>query len=206
MKNRLLLMAAMCLMLGSCSEDKEKVEVKLDAIKLYPTMFELKSDKSTRLELDFAPANYVPQKAPKWSSSDISVATVDDTGLISALKVGTAIIMVQLEGKSASSNIAVLQSDPVVPKPNPAPVFSVTPESFSFSPSHIGLEVPLRLEVRPKSTDISAVKWESSDPEIATVDNKGVFKIVGKTGTCYITAKLNEFIKSSSTVYVFDLK
>ena len=46
-------------------------------------------------------------RAVTWSSSDPAVATVDETGLVTALANGTAVITAQVGGKTASCTVDV---------------------------------------------------------------------------------------------------
>lgn len=193
-------MAVCCLAVTACSKDKESEPVKLESLELYPAAMELKMGKQIRPEIRFTPQNYAPQSAPKWSSSDIQIIKVDETGLITALKIGSANVTMQLEGKESTTKVTVLEADPVPPEQNPAPIFKIQPETMMLSTSNIGEQIPLNLVVMPESTDISGVAWESSEPSAVTVDQKGVITILSK-GTATITAKVNKST-AQCTIYV----
>lgn len=188
----------------SCNKETESTNLKLESVELHPASFEVKLGKTIRAEPKFAPTNYIPQTLPQWTSSDASILQVDKTGLITALKLGSANITMVVEGKSATSKVTVLESDPVVPKPNPAPLLEIRPGALLISVENKGTKVPLKLIVSPESSDISALKWESSRPEIVTVDNSGIITIVGKQGFSTISASLNTFVNASCSVYVLN--
>lgn len=188
----------------SCNKETESTNLKLESVELHPASFEVKLGKTIRAEPKFTPISYTPQRLPEWTSSDASILQVDKTGLITALKLGSANITMVVEGKSATSKVTVLESDPVVPKPNPAPLLEIRPGALLISVENKGTKVPLKLIVSPESSDISALKWESSRPEIVTVDNSGIITIVGKQGFSTISASLNTFVNASCSVYVLN--
>lgn len=188
----------------SCNKETGSSNVNLESVELYPAELEVKLGKTIRAEPKFTPISYTPQRLPEWTSSDASILQVDKTGLITALKLGSANITMVVEGKSATSKVTVLESDPVVPKPNPAPLLEIRPGALLISVENKGTKVPLKLIVSPESSDISALKWESSRPEIVTVDNSGIITIVGKQGFSTISASLNTFVNASCSVYVLN--
>ena len=87
--------------------------------------FSLKAGASKRLSATVAPAN-ATDRAVSWKSSDTSVATVDASGNVKAVKAGTATITATAGGKSASVTVTVTAGSPsqvstVYYKPSKAP-------------------------------------------------------------------------------------
>ena len=114
-----------------------------------------------------------------WKSSNTAVATVSGSGVVTAVARGTASVTATADGKSGSATVTVVL--PAV-------------ESVSVSPNVVILEkkkqrdlvATVRLANGETSRDWE-VTWESSKPEIATVDGNGKVRAV-KVGTATITA------------------
>lgn len=118
-----------------------------------------------------------------WSSSDTTVAAVSTTGLASGVGLGTTNIGATFNGVSATSepllvdqlnSITVTPSSATQPLGSTQQFFAVG--NFSFAAGGTG------------NLDISSqVTWNSSNPDVATIDNTGNATSVG-TGTTDITA------------------
>ena len=94
MKKNLLIFSFCIVLTGfflSCSSDDDTVE--LAGVSLSKTSVILKPEVTEQLEVTFYPED-ATNKSVVWSSSDTSVATVDDTGLITAVGTGDATITV----------------------------------------------------------------------------------------------------------------
>ncbi|GAB1341994.1 beta strand repeat-containing protein [Gemmatimonas sp.] len=114
-----------------------------------------------------------------WSSSNSAVATVNASGLVTAVAAGTANISATSEGKTDSAPLTV----------SPAPVSSVT---VSLNPTSIqvGGTSTGTATTRDASNNVlngRAVTWASSNTSIATVNASGVVTGVA-AGTATITA------------------
>ncbi len=98
-----------------------------------------------------------------WSSSDESVAKVDGTGLVTAVKSGSATIVVQTNdgGFIDMTNVKVIQ-----------PVTGINISSTEMSVKK-GAVFYLGAEVLPSTADNKGVVWSSSDTSILTVDQSG---------------------------------
>ena len=124
-------------------------------------------------------AEKVAQAAEKltleWSSSDESVATVDATGLVTAVAAGEA----DITAKIADTEISVTCTVTVE-----VPVDGVTaPESLEFTEGDGGKN--LDAEITPEDATNVLLKYESSDEAVATVDENGVVTPVA-AGECVI--------------------
>src|SRR6266699_5897680 len=114
-----------------------------------------------------------------WSSSSTGVATVNGSGLVTALAVGSATITVASEGRSASSSVTVTT----------VPVASVTvsPPSGSL---YVGQTVQLTATPRDSAGNPltgRVVTWSSGSTGVATVNGSGLVAGVG-AGSATITA------------------
>lgn len=140
-----------------------------------------------------APAG-ATNKMVEWSSSDESVATVDENGKVTAVKAGTATITAKaLDGdKTATFTLTVKEA-----------ATSVTLNKTAIELS-VGASETLTATIAPSGAD-DAVEWTTSDETVATVDENGKVTAVkagtatitvttknGKTATCTVTVKAEE--------------
>ena len=121
-------------------------------------------------------------KKVSWSSSNKSVATVDETGKVTATGVGSAKITVTTEdgGKTASCSVSV----------SSIPVTGVSLNKASLSLTIGGTE-QLIATVAPTNATNKNVTWSSSNSNVATVDSNGNVSAI-KVGTAIITATTEE--------------
>lgn len=132
-----------------------------------------------------------------WESSDEAVATVDETGLVTAVSAGECTITCTSAENSeikAACNVTVTESnDPLLV------------EKITLSESIISLnykdEKKITATVTPSNADNPVVKWTSSDSKIISVDNAGNLTAKG-LGTCTITCAATDTSKVVSTCTV----
>ena len=111
-----------------------------------------------------------------WSSSNSDVASVDENGVVFALKPGSAIITASAGDYKAKCTIIVTS----------IPVSSVSLNTYSLVMA-VGYEVSLQASVTPENATYNHVTWTSSDTSIATVNQIGTVTAVSK-GDVVITA------------------
>ena len=124
-----------------------------------------------------------------FSSSDESVATVDQDGTIHAIKVGQATISALpslgfpvYEAQAA----VVVEVIPEVIKIQQINIKNTTPVSEDGM-IYVTDELQLAVEILPENATYHRVIWKSSDEKIATVDQTGKVECVG-VGDVVITA------------------
>ena len=116
-----------------------------------------------------------------WSSDNESVATVSQSGLVTAKGEGTVTITVKLDKHEAKHKITVTASKPL--------------QSIQISGNttlEIGEYTQLTVTFTPSdTTDSKSVKWSSSDTSVATVtegkvtaEGAGTVKIKAVSGSC----------------------
>lgn len=118
-------------------------------------------------------------RAVAWSSSTPAVATVDNSGAITTLAVGTTVITATSEGRSAAATLTV----------TPVPVATVT-VTLAATPIVVGATTSATAVLRAANgATLSgrAVVWNSSAPAVATVSAAGEVTAVA-TGTTVVTA------------------
>lgn len=143
-----------------------------------PTTFNIQVGATQALTATVAPAD-AADKTGVWSTSDATVATVDNKGVVTAVKVGTAkITFTSTDGaKTAVADVTVAAATVAVTS------VAVGPTSPSVA---VGATVQLNANVSPAgATDKSGV-WSTSDAAIATVDQNGLVTGVA-AGTATIT-------------------
>jgi hypothetical protein len=122
-----------------------------------------------------------------WTSSEVSVATVSQQGVVSAIAAGSAIIRATSEGKTGSAVVTVLAITPP-----PAQVASV-----SLNVTAVSLEEGEneQLTATPRDANGAPIAglgmvWTSSDATIATVDALGKVAAV-RPGSATITVRVH---------------
>lgn len=122
-----------------------------------------------------------------WESSNEEVATVDENGVVTGLKEGTAVITGTLEnGMSVHSNVTV--------KIIPLIDIAMANDKVDLLK---GESANLRIVLNPvDTTEASEITWTSSDEEVAVVDENGKVTAL-KEGTAVITASMNGFEASA---------
>lgn len=113
-----------------------------------------------------------------WSTTDPSVATVDENGVVTALKEGECDIFATI-----ASNYAVYASCHISVS-YPEITLSLSKESLEMN---VGDEQTLTATIIPDNTGLTPT-WSSSNESVATVED-GVVSAIGE-GECDITAKV----------------
>ena len=159
-------------------DDPEVVPV--SGVTLVKTVMELTEGDEATLTATVAPEN-ATNKNVSWSSSDASVATVND-GKVTAVKAGTATITVTTEdgGKTAACEVTV--------RAKVYPVESVSLDKTSLELTE-GDEATLTATVAPENATNKNVTWASSDAAVATVDEGKVTAVKAGTATITVTTE-----------------
>lgn len=142
-------------------------------------------------------ANILPVTADsdlKWTTSSAKVATVDEFGVVTPVKEGTATITVKSEnGKSDTVKVKVY---------DPSQPYAVELDQSGTLTLNIGEELQLNATVLPDTAD-TELKWSSSNAKIVAVDQDGAMMPI-KTGTVTITVKTENGLKDTVKVKVVD--
>lgn len=178
-----------------------------------PTPAEVKADKITlnRESVTFTALNQTfslsatvtpenaEEKAVGWNSINTSAVTVDENGKITAVGKGSSEVFCFLKSNGeifAKCSVTVQISEtkpeptkPVEPKPTEPEVVKVS--GITLNPD-ISLEIKegssytIKATVSPSNATNSSVKWVSSSPDVATVDDNGNVTAL-KAGSTTIT-------------------
>ena len=166
---------------ATCNVTVTPVVINVTGVTLDKTTVSLEEGNTTTLTATVAPAN-ATNKAVTWSSSNTSVATVDN-GKITAIKAGTATITVTTEdgNKTATCNVTVTEKAPTIIN-----VTGVTLDQTTVSLEE-GSNTTLTATVAPANATNKAVTWKSSDDSVATVDNGKVTAVKAGIATITVT-------------------
>ena len=166
-------------------------------IKLDPKYMVLEEGETDMLVATVTPSD-ADNKNVTWSSSDESIATVDQNGKVTALKKGTAIIKVTTEDgeKTATCTVIVINKDVYVPGQTQVRVTKVSLNKTELKLKE-GATETLIATVTPDNADDKTVTWNSDHPEVATVDANGKVTAV-RAGSCTITVKTNDGGKTAT--------
>ena len=129
-----------------------------------------------------ASGNTLSGRAISWSSSNAGIASVNSSGVVTAVSAGSANVVATSEGQTGSAALTVTA-------PPPAPVASVTVSPASPS-VQVGLTVQLSAVTRDANGNIltgRAVTWSSGNTAIATVSGSGLVTTL-VVGNANITA------------------
>lgn len=160
--------------------------IAVTSVELDQTTLSIEPSKTVTLVATVKPDN-ATDKTVNWSSSDSEIATVDNTGKVTAIKEGTATITAKAGEKTAECKVTVC-----------IPVTSVELDKAELSLEQ-GKTATLIATVKPDNATDKTVTWTSSDTAIATVDNSGKVSAVEK-GSATITAKSGEKSATCSVV------
>lgn len=118
-------------------------------------------------------------KKLKWTSSNESVATVDQTGLVKAVARGNALITASSTDGSdiqATCDVSVVE------------LVNTIELDITSAILNEGESLQLTATVSPETADVKTLTWTSSNESVATVDSNGLVKTVSQ-GNAVITVK-----------------
>lgn len=165
----------------------------LVSVTIDPSSATLTAGTTKQLTTVFAPAAMAEDVT--WKSSNTAVATVDNNGLVKAVKAGTATITVTSKsGKVGTATITVKGTTATVK------VSKVTVKATSVA---VGASKALKVTVNPSNASNKGVTFKSSNNKVATVNASGKVtgKKVGKV-TITVTAKDGSKVVGKCTVTV----
>ena len=168
------------------------VTIPVESITLDKTTATLEEGESVTLMATITPED-ATNKSITWTSSDNSIATVDQNGKVAAIKEGTATITAKAGEKQASCEITVNKK--VIQ------VTSITLNNEKIT-VFVGNQATLSATVLPYDATDKTVTWTSSNTSVATVDD-GVVKGIG-IGTTTITATAGNQSATCSVLVVKD--
>ncbi len=168
----------------------------VEGITLSKTQFTLSINETQTLTATVSPSD-ADNKEVEWTSSDASIASVDQSGKVTAKAKGTCTITCAAtdgSGMKAECAVTVVQLVTGI-------TLSETTLSLTTGSTHT-----LTATVVPPTASNTGVAWKSSNTSVATVDQSGNVTAKAK-GTCTITcsAKDGSGMKAECAVTVIQL-
>lgn len=159
--------------LASC---KKSDEVTVSDITLSPDKMEIVEGETKTIKASIAPAG-AADRTLTWKSSNQEVASVDEKGVVTAVKPGSATITATVDGKSGNCDVTVLAK-------------AIKAESVRLSETELSLSVgetkTLTATVDPDNASNKNISWKSDNESVATVDQDGNVTAIG-SGTAKVT-------------------
>ena len=164
--------------------------IPLNTIAINKASTTIKKGNTEQLSVIYNPENTTDNKDVVWSSSKESIATVNSSGLVTAVAPGSTEITADVNGKTAKCTVTVI-----------SPLMSISLNKINVELEK-GESETLTVSYHPvDTTDNKDVIWLSSNEKVATVKNGKIVAVAG--GTTVITAKVGGFeAKCTVTVKV----
>lgn len=160
-----------------------KVLIHTTGLEMSAKEAEVNRGEEIQLGVNFIPANTDDSKDVIWYSTDQEVAVVNQNGLVTGKKEGTAVIRAVAKDGGFTAECTVTVKE--------IPLEGIKFEEM-FPEMQEGDSVHLYIVYIPENTtDVKDVEWSSSDEKVATIED-GIVKAV-KAGKTTITAKVGEF-------------
>lgn len=137
--------------------------------------------------------NNTNEKSVSWTSSDETIATVNDAGTVKAISAGTATITAVHEGGEFTDSAEI--------------TVYVAPEKIELEKKsrtiYMDDKIKLSFEISPADATYKAVKWSSSNESIVKVDNEGnLIPVSAGKATVTVTSEYDSNIFAKCTVTV----
>lgn len=163
---------------ATCTVNVPEPFIPATHISLNTTSLSLRVGDTAQLTATVKPTN-ATNKTIVWSSTDPSIASVSETGLIKALDAGTTVITATCGDLMAECSITV--SYPII---NPSKI-TLNESNLNL---YIGSDWQLTAVIEPVNTSDKTVTWTSSNEDVVTVTQSGMVTAVG-IGEATITAQ-----------------
>ena len=152
-----------------------------------------------KLSVIVKPTNTTLWKPIKWTTSDSTIASVDENGNLKGIKAGTTTAIAVYEAQNGS---IYRKYWTITVKDYNATSIKITYTSFEGISKNIlplGSSIDLKYVLTP-SNATSSVSWSTSDSKYITVDKNGKIKAIKESGNKYITltAKTSNGKKASA--------
>jgi uncharacterized protein YjdB len=161
-------------------------------LSIVPEFAEITLGDSLRLEATFHAAGEADVRglSVQWSTSDATVATVSQDGVVTSLSPGDATLTGRLNGLIAAAMVRVL--------PNPVQSISVAPANLALYPGETVQLVATVRDARGKVLPASNVRWSASSSNVV-VTQDGILQ-ARSMGSAFITATVDDRSASATAI------
>jgi len=149
-----------------------------------PKTANIKTGETTALTANVLPKDAY-NKNLTWTSSDTSVATVSQTGVVKGITYGTATITAKAKDVSGKYATCVVTVEPEKDVYIPVESVSLNAKTINWQPGKSG---SFKATVSPSFATNKALVWSSSNEDVATISSTGKLTAVS-TGVAIITCK-----------------
>jgi hypothetical protein len=122
----------------------------------------------------------------KWSSDNESVATVSQSGVVTALDEGLATISVASENDKTDVDVRVRIF---------VPLTDVNISKQAVTLFGVSDKVQIWASTVPENASENTFTWRSADPSVATVNNEGLITAVRTNASTTVTVRIGSFVK-----------
>lgn len=125
-------------------------------------------------------------KTLSWKSANAGIASVDDSGTVTAKSIGETVVTVQAGNFTAECKVVV----------EPKPAESVTIDKSELE-MLVGDKIKLTAVVMPEDAEDKNLTWKSSDESVVNVDSEGVVTAVadGEADVTVMCGNLSDMCK-----------
>ena len=177
------------LIITACGGESLPLHTAVSSITINQTQITLLINESTVLNATITPSD-ATNKNVSWSSSDVSVASVNQNGLVTAIKAGITTITVTTEDGNKTASCAVTVKERVYP------VNGISLDNTTLSLTE-GNSQTLTATITPTNATNKNVSWSSSDASVASVNQNGLVTAI-KAGIATITVTTEDGNKTAS--------
>ena len=166
---------------GTCSVtvNAPAAPIPVTAIALNKSTANIAIGDSETLTINYTPADANTGKAVTWTSSNTSVATVDNSGKVTGIAAGSATITA-----TSTTDASITASCAVAVQAVAVTGVSINPTSANLQ---IGGSTDLTYTILPANATDKSVSWSSSNTSVVNVNNGHVTAIAAGTATITVT-------------------
>ena len=169
------------------TEPTTPVDNPATGIKLSKVDFTLQPDEDWTIKAEVSPATW--SGTITWTSSDTSLATVDQNGTVTNVNTGKYLLPVTITatagGQTATATVYCTGGS--TPPAQPSTSTGENTGTFKLNREDFSLTIGDDDKFQMKATGVDSVIWSIADPTIATIDENGLVTAVSK-GKTIITA------------------
>ncbi len=161
------------------------INISVTGVSLSPTTLTLNEGETSQLTATISPANATNQSVT-WASLNPSVATVSNTGLVTAVTEGnTTITVTTVDGNFTAVCAITVTNDTIL----------VTGVTLSQTSANLNVSETLQLTatVLPENATNKNISWSTSNAAVATVNNGFVIAISEGNATITVTTEDGNF-------------